>query len=828
MPMIYADSGHGTNISSKLSMTSTTSIYFKCAHLSNWNHDVTFFPNGGRFSDNSSASQTLHGVTSTGTLPTVTREGWKFDGWYKNNDVSSPGAKITDDTAVTANTSYYARWKMDVAFNTCGQGTNSTASGYSMSSSEAMVTLPTTKPSRNGWEFQGWYDASTAGTRRGAPTAATAALSDTYDGTRDGNVTLYARFMASITWSNNSGSYSGPSRTTAIYNSNASFSVTIAVPKKADNTMTRTGYVFNGWTARIIRTSATSTIAATVDTYSVKETCSLTANWTALTCTVGFNANNGSGGQTASVTATYGSAMPAISTTQPTRNGYTFGGWYDTYAATGGTQYYTASGASNKNWDKTAATVLYARWTGNAITLSWNGNGGSAVANTTQTFSDTAKVVLPSAPTRTGYAFKGWFTSATSTTQVTASTALPSSKTTYYAHWTAHTYSVTLNTNGSGATVSPASVAGTYDQNITLPAPARTGYSFAGWNTSASGSGTKYNAGTNKNLTAAASGRVNLYAQWTLLSYTVTINLGRPPKTPAMSGGTPSWTAGVDGKVRATYDVEMKQVVLPSFSVAGYEATITGPGITTPAASFSFSPGTEGFARNLEYALTWTERDLFIEFTGVEHVAKDGSPLPRSVGLSAEQVTDGNAYAIGELTRDETQGSYGVYDAKRYATFVGWKLARTDAAGKLVYLDGTGDAPKKTLSIAIDAFGDKAMLYVEAVFEMREWTVLFDPGSDDETQIASVSTVYGASEPIAAPAPVVRGKGDVFARWGIAADSVSGWACGDALTMEDIFKAGYPDGAIEEYTVRLHAVWIPCLSVDVPLHARIAIDAETG
>ena len=45
------------------------------------------------------------------------------------------------------------------------------------------------------------------------------------------------------------------------------------------------------------------------------------------TYTVTFNANGGSGGQSSSVTATYGSAMPSISTTKPTKDGYTFAGW---------------------------------------------------------------------------------------------------------------------------------------------------------------------------------------------------------------------------------------------------------------------------------------------------------------------------------------------------------------------------------------------------------------------------------------------------------------------------------------------------------------------
>ena len=65
----------------------------------------------------------------------------------------------------------------------------------------------------------------------------------------------------------------------------------------------------------------------------------------------------------ASVTATYGSAMPPI--TPPTRSGYTFGGYY-TGTNGSGTQYYTADGSSARTWNLTSATTLYAKWTANA------------------------------------------------------------------------------------------------------------------------------------------------------------------------------------------------------------------------------------------------------------------------------------------------------------------------------------------------------------------------------------------------------------------------------------------------------------------------------
>jgi uncharacterized repeat protein (TIGR02543 family) len=94
------------------------------------------------------------------------------------------------------------------------------------------------------------------------------------------------------------------------------------------------------------------------------------------------------------------------------------------------------------------------------------------------------------------------------------------------------TYPVTYNANG--ATSGSAPVAQTKTNNVILTIAsnsgnlAKTGYTFAGWNTAANSSGTDYAAGGG--YTANAS--VTLYAKWTVSSYTVTFD--------AQSGTAPS------------------------------------------------------------------------------------------------------------------------------------------------------------------------------------------------------------------------------------------------------------------------------------------------
>lgn len=82
------------------------------------------------------------------------------------------------------------------------------------------------------------------------------------------------------------------------------------------------------------------------------------------------------------------------------------------------------------------------------------------------------------------------------------------------------TYAVSYNANGgSGA---PSAQTKTYGTNLTLSKtiPTRTGYTFKNWNTKKDGSGTNYAPGG----TYSSNSAVTLYAQWTVITYTVSYN----------------------------------------------------------------------------------------------------------------------------------------------------------------------------------------------------------------------------------------------------------------------------------------------------------------
>lgn len=123
--------------------------------------------------------------------------------------------------------------------------------------------------------------------------------------------------------------------------------------------------------------------------------------------TVTFNANGGSNSPS-SQTKWYGETL-TLSSTKPTRTGYTFKGWSTSSSATSAT--YSAGGSYTTN----ASDTLYAVWQANTYTVTYNANGGSgAPSSQTKTYGVTL-VLSSTKPTRTNYNFKGWSTSSTAT-----------------------------------------------------------------------------------------------------------------------------------------------------------------------------------------------------------------------------------------------------------------------------------------------------------------------------------------------------------------------------------------------------------------------------
>jgi len=161
--------------------------------------------------------------------------------------------------------------------------------------------------------------------------------------------------------------------------------------------------------------------------------------------------------------------------------------------------------------------------------VTFNPNGGNVTPTSGTTDTSGRLSSLPT-PARTGYTFDGWYTAATGGTKVTENRVY-SANTTIYARWTADTadaYTVTFNANGGSGTA-PATQTVNAGSSITLPSGSvltRSGYTFDGWNTNNSGTGTNYSAGSSYSPT----GNVTLYAKWNAESSVG--GIPTPTKTP--------------------------------------------------------------------------------------------------------------------------------------------------------------------------------------------------------------------------------------------------------------------------------------------------------
>ena len=230
----------------------------------------------------------------------------------------------------------------------------------------------------------------------------------------------------------------------------------------------------------------------------------------------------------------------------PVRPGYTFVGW--SQDKTGGEYVYEDSIVKI-----TQDTLLYAVWSPNTYRVMFVGGGadGGSVDAVTLTYDITAE--LPANGfTRSGYAFAGWAKSENGKkvyddrAEVINLTAENNGTVLLYACWQAETYSVTLNTGENTEKITV-----TYKETYgKLPVPERKGYTFEGWFTATDG-GSMVTEGT----TVSDTQDHELYARWKLNEYGITY---------VLNGGS-------DGENPASYTVEDEKIILKSATKTGYK-----------------------------------------------------------------------------------------------------------------------------------------------------------------------------------------------------------------------------------------------------------------
>lgn len=208
------------------------------------------------------------------------------------------------------------------------------------------------------------------------------------------------------------------------------------------------------------------------------------------------------------------SASRGVGTSYNNRT-YTVHAWWDSSGFSHGTDYATT----------TVTVPAVARPT---YTVSYNANGGSGAPSNQTKQHDITLTLSSVKPTRSGYTFAGWGTSATDTgvKYSAGGQYTGNSNITLYAIWTnVAKLTITYNANGgSGAPSSQTHLINTTSK-ISGAKPTRDKYVFLGWSTSSTATKATYIADgqyTNNSFTDGAA--VTLYAVWLKKSPSIYIN----------------------------------------------------------------------------------------------------------------------------------------------------------------------------------------------------------------------------------------------------------------------------------------------------------------
>ena len=366
------------------------------------------------------------------------------------------------------------------------------------------------------------------------------------------------------------------------------------------------------------------------------------------------------------------------------KTGHTFNGW-NTQEDGKGTAY-----AAGDEFTITDNTTLYAQWTANTYTISFDMKGGT---DGTESIDATYGKIMPdiTKPTRIGYTFGGYWTheDGTGTQYYNQSGGAYSNKkwdqatdATLYAKWTANKYMVKFNGNGNtGGSMSDQSF--TYDtpQNLTTNAFTRTGYTFKGWNTNKSGNGTPYTDGQEvNNLSSTSGGQITLYAQWTELSkYTVSFSTGTGNPTQAAIKET-TGGAGITLPAGPT-------PTCTDWTFAGWSTTSVSATTTTPdplyAAGSSYKP-TSNITLCAVYSKTETTQGGGT--TSTEASLSFASTAQRTSFSSTQQVWEQNDIT---LTNNKSASTSSVADYSNPARFYASSEIIIEAPGNITQIVAT-------------------------------------------------------------------------------------------------------------------------------------------
>ncbi|MBP5582348.1 MAG: InlB B-repeat-containing protein, partial [Bacteroidales bacterium] len=446
-------------------------------------YSITLNTNGGTIN---SGNVTTYTYGNSVMLPTdISKIGYTFGGWYTSSSFS--GSPVTSITATNyGNKSFYAKWNVN-SYNITYVTNNGTINDDECVESYdfgVAKTLPT-NVTKTGYTFAGWY------TNDSYSGDAVSAVSTTDFGDK----TYYAKWNVNsydITLDTDGGTINSGNITSYTYGVGATLPTDI----------TKTGYSFAGW----YDDSSDELVLSILSTETGDR--SFSAQWTKVPYVITLNANEGTISGNDKINYNYGDE---VTLPVPTREGYTFAGWYNNSNLVG-TEFTKVESTETGNKE------FWAKWDVNNYTVSLDVKGGEINSGNVASYTYNVLTILPQDVTKVGHTFEGWFDSENQkVTQISKGTI---GDVTFTAKWTAKTYNVTLQTNNgtiNGETITSY----TYGIGATLPTNiTKTGYDFQGWYDNSS-----YDGGEVTEIASNEVGDRNFWAKWTAGIYDVTLNV---------------------------------------------------------------------------------------------------------------------------------------------------------------------------------------------------------------------------------------------------------------------------------------------------------------
>ncbi len=456
-----------------------------------------------------------------------TKSNYTFYEWFKDETLLNTWDFETD--IISDTTTLFAGWNYDITLNS-NYGDTPIENYLTDCLSGKEVDLTPSALTRTGYTFKGWATTSDSIT----PNYTLIYM----DNGIFGSTTLYAVFEIqsfTISFDFLGGAYSGLDGKfdNKIYEYNYSFTL------PSTDGVTKNGYTFSYWS------DGTNHYLSQTGSFSVDEDVTLFPDWSANSYAVTYNGNGATGEIVEHPVYTQGFEYDVPQNLNENiyyKTGYTFAGWNrmaEPTIETPGVSFTDGQSVLNLTIEKDANVTIYAQWTANSYSVSFNVNTTDLTTGTmdNQEFTyDEEQSLTANTFSREHYIFKGWNTVAepavgnlgtsyTDGQEIFNLTSTDNEIVTLYAVWEIEQKTITyILSNVEGGSV-PSAQSFDYNSTATILGNVgnlvKTGHHFVCWNTAGNGTGTNYTEAQEFTIL----GDISLYPVFEVNQYIITLDV---------------------------------------------------------------------------------------------------------------------------------------------------------------------------------------------------------------------------------------------------------------------------------------------------------------